>query len=102
MNIQKMMQQAQQAQTQMMKAQEDLANETVEASAGGGMVKVTMTGAQELVSITIDPAAVDPAEVDLLEDMVTAAINEAMRCARELANSKMQAITGGLDIPGLM
>lgn len=102
MNIQKMMKQAQQAQAQMMKVQDDLAGEIVEASAGGGMVKVTMTGAQELRSLKIDPAAVDPEDVELLEDMIMAAINEATKSASELANSKMSSVTGGLNIPGIM
>jgi len=102
MNMQKMIKQAQQAQAQMMQMQEDLANESVEASTGGGMVKVTMSGAQELLSIKIDPEALDPQEVEILEDMVLAAVNEATRLAGELANSKMAAITGGMDIPGLM
>jgi len=102
MNMQKMIKQAQQAQAQMMQMQEDLANETVEASAGGGMVKVTMSGAQELTGIKIDPVAIDADDVELLEDMILAAINEATRSASELANSKMSAITGGMDIPGLM
>jgi DNA-binding YbaB/EbfC family protein len=102
MNIQKMMKQAQEAQAQMVKMQDELASEIVQASAGGGMVKVEMTGAQELASIKIDPAALDPDDVELLEDMILAAINEAARSATELANSKMQAITGGMNIPGLM
>ncbi|MBK5211546.1 MAG: YbaB/EbfC family nucleoid-associated protein [Coriobacteriia bacterium] len=102
MNIQKIMQQAQQAQAQMAKVQEELATETFEASAGGGMVKVTITGDQSVQSVKIDPAAVDPEEVEILEDMVVAAINEAMRVASEKAAAKMQAVTGGLNIPGLM
>lgn len=102
MNIQKMMKQAQQMQAQMAKVQEELADETVEASAGGGTVKVVMTGDLQLRSIQIDPAAVDPDDVELLQDMVTAAVNEAMRAAQELASRKMQAVTGGLSIPGLM
>ncbi|MDR1775236.1 MAG: YbaB/EbfC family nucleoid-associated protein [Actinomycetes bacterium] len=99
MNIQKLMKQAQQAQAQMMAAQAEIANQTVEASAGGGMVKVTMSGDQQLKSVKIDPAAVDPADVELLEDMVLAAVNEAARSAAELANSRMESITGGLNLP---
>ena len=102
MNIQKIMKQAQQAQAQMAKVQEELAAETFEASAGGGMVKVTITGDQAVQSVKIDPAAVDPEEVEILEDMIVAAINEAMRVASEKAAAKMQAVTGGLNIPGLM
>jgi len=102
MDMQKMIKQAQQAQAQMVAMQDELATETVDASAGGGMVKVTMTGAQELVSVKIDPEALDPEDVELLEDMIVAAVNEAARSAGELANVKMQAITGGMNIPGLM
>ncbi|MDR1412331.1 MAG: YbaB/EbfC family nucleoid-associated protein [Actinomycetes bacterium] len=99
MNLQKLMKQAQQAQAQMLATQEELANETVQASAGGGMVTVTMTGAQQLTGITIDPAAVDPAEVELLEDMVLAAVNEASRAASDLAASKRDSVTGGMNLP---
>ncbi|MCL2818277.1 MAG: YbaB/EbfC family nucleoid-associated protein [Actinomycetia bacterium] len=102
MDIQKMMKQAQEAQTKMVALQEELANETIEASAGGGMVKATMTGAYELTSIKIDPSAVDTSDIELLEDMVVAAVNEAFRSAAELANSRMAEITGGMNIPGLM
>jgi hypothetical protein len=102
MNIQKMMKQAQQMQAQMAKVQEELADETVEASAGGGTVKVVMTGAMDVRSIEIDPSAVDPEDVELLQDMVTAAVNEAVRAAQALAERKMQAVTGGMSIPGLM
>jgi DNA-binding YbaB/EbfC family protein len=100
MNIQKLMKQAQQAQAQMAAAQAELADAEVSASAGGGMVKVTMTGDQQLKSVHIDPDAVDPQEVDLLEDMVLAAVNEAARAAADLAARKMDAVTGGLNIPG--
>lgn len=101
MNIQKLMKQAQQAQAQMTKVQEELAAESFEASAGGGMVKVVMTGDQTLQSIKIDPAALDPEDIELLEDMIVAAFNEAARTASEKAAAKMQAVTGGLNIPGL-
>lgn len=100
MNIQKLMKQAQQAQAQMAKVQEELAAESFEASAGGGMVKVTMKGDQTVESIKIDPAALDPEDVELLEDMIVAALNEATRISSEKAQAKMQAITGGLNIPG--
>lgn len=102
MNFQKMMKQAQQMQTKMAAVQEELKSETVEASAGGGTVKVVLTGDMQLKSVKIDPSAVDPADVELLEDMVTAAVNEAIRSAQELANQKMSAVTGGVNIPGLM
>jgi DNA-binding YbaB/EbfC family protein len=101
-NFGKMMKQVQQAQAKMAAAQEELKNEQVEASAGGGMVRVVMTGDMQVKSVHIDPAAIDPDDVDLLQDMVTAALNEAIRSAQELANQKMSAITGGINIPGLM
>lgn len=102
MNFGKMMKQAQQMQAKMAQVQEELKNETVEASAGGGMVKVVMTGDMQVKSVVIDPAAVDPEDVELLSDMVTAAVNEAVRSTQELGQRKMSAVTGGLDIPGLM
>ena len=103
-NMNQLLKQAQQMQAEMAKAQEQLKNEIVEASAGGGMVKVTMTGDMQLRQITIDPAAVDPEDVELLQDMVTAAVNEAMRSAQELASSRMGGIAGlggGGGLPGL-
>ncbi len=100
-NYQKMMKQVQKMQADMAKAQEDLAVETVEASAGGGMVKVQVTGALELTSVKIDPGAVDPGDVEMLEDMIMAAANEALRSAQELANRRLGGITSGLNIPGL-
>lgn len=96
------MKQAQQMQTKMAQIQEELKEEFVEASAGGGMVKVTISGAMEVSQITIDPAAVDPEDVELLQGMVTAAVNEAVRSAQELAGQRMAAVTGGMNIPGLM
>ena len=89
--------QAQQMQADMAKAQEDLKNETVEATVGGGMVSVKMSGDLELQEIKIDPEAVDPEDVDMLQDMVLAAVNEAIRSAQELAASKMNAAAGGLE-----
>ncbi len=100
-NYQKMMKQVQKMQADMAKIQEDLANEVVEASAGGGMVTVQVTGSVEIKSIKIDPAAVDPDDVEMLEDMIMAATNEALRSAQELANKKLGGITAGLNIPGL-
>ena len=93
--------QAQQMQAEMLKAQENLKNEAVEATVGGGMVSVKMTGDLELQEIKIDPAAVDPEDVDMLQDMVLAAVNEAIRSAQELAASKMNQVTGGLGDLGL-
>jgi nucleoid-associated protein EbfC len=100
-NMQQMLKQVQKMQHDMELAQEQLAEETVEASAGGGMVTVTVSGALELRSVKIDPEAVDPEDVDMLCDLVLAATNEALRLAQELAASKMGAVTGGLD-PGAL
>jgi nucleoid-associated protein EbfC len=103
-NINQMMQQVQQMQAQVMKAQEGLKDEIVEASAGGGMVTVKVSGALELKELRIDPEAVDPEDVELLQDMVLAAVNEALRSAQELAASKMDQAAGGLGglgLPGL-
>jgi len=100
-NYQKMMKQVQKMQADMAKAQEDLAKEIVEASAGGGMVTVRVTGALELVSIKIDPAAVDPEDVEMLEDLVLAATNEALRTAQDLGAQRLGGLTAGLNIPGL-
>ncbi len=88
-------------QQQMQQAQEELARETVTASAGGGAVKATMTGGLELVSIEIDPDVVDPEDVEMLQDMVQAAVNEAIRAAQELAANKMSGLTGGMDLGSL-
>jgi nucleoid-associated protein EbfC len=103
-DMSQMLRQVQQMQAEVMKAQEQLKNEVVEASAGGGMVTVKMTGDLELKEIRIDPGAVDPEDVELLQDMVQAAVNEAIRSAQELAASKMGQATGGLGglgLPGL-
>jgi nucleoid-associated protein EbfC len=99
-NLNQMMRQVQQMQAEMMKAQEELKNEVVEASAGGGMVTVKISGDLELKELRIDPEAVDPEDVELLQDMVQAAVNEAIRSAQELAANKMGAATGGLAGPG--
>jgi DNA-binding YbaB/EbfC family protein len=99
-NMNQMLRQVQKMQADMMKAQEELKNEVVEASAGGGMVTVKISGDLELRELTIDPEAVDPEDVDMLQDMVQAAVNEAIRSAQELAASKMGAATGGLGGPG--
>jgi len=101
----KLLQQAQQMQAQMEQAQEELAHETVEASAGGGMVTVKATGAGDLVEIKIDPKAIDPDDPEMLADMVLAAVNEAMRSAHSLAESKLGGLAGGalggLGLPGM-
>ena len=99
-NMNAMMKQVQKMQADMVKAQEELKNEIVEASAGGGMVSVKITGDLELREVRIDPEAVDPDDVEMLQDMVQAATNEAIRSAQELAASKMNAAAGGLAGPG--
>lgn len=104
MNMQLMMKQARKMQEQLAQAQEDLKKVTVDASAGGGMVKVTVNGDMELQSITIDPAALDPDDVEMLQDMIAAAVNEAVRGVNETANKRMSSVTGGLsgmNIPGM-
>jgi DNA-binding YbaB/EbfC family protein len=97
-----MMQQAQKIQAQLLKAQEELAALTVEASSGGGAVKVTMNGQQQLQSVKIAPEVVNPEDVEMLEDMVLTAVKEAQAMAQEAAARKMGGLTGGLKIPGLM
>jgi DNA-binding YbaB/EbfC family protein len=97
-----MIQQAQKLQQQLLKAQEDLANLTVEASAGGGAVKVTMSGQQKILSVKISPEAVNPQDVEMLEDLVLGAVSEALAKSQEAAAKMMGGLTGGLKIPGLM
>ena len=101
-NLQQMLQQAQQMQEEMMKAQETLKDERVDASAGGGMVRVVATGHGRLESIEIDRDAVDPEDVELLQDMVLAAANEALRAADELRETKMGGASGGIDAASAM
>ena len=101
-DINALMKQAQQMQADMMEAQEKLKDEVVEASAGGGMVKVKMGGDMTLREIVIDPEAIDPEDAEMLQEMVQAAVNEGLRAAQELASSKMGGITGGLGgLPGM-
>jgi len=97
----KMMQQVQKMQADMQQAQEELAKETVTASAGGGAVKVTVTGGLEVVSVEIDPEVVDPEDVEMLQDMVLAATNEAVNSSQEMASKRLGGITGGLGDMGL-
>ena len=97
-NLQRM---AQQMQQEMLRIEDELAAATVDGSAGGGVVSATVTGKQELVSVTIDPSAVDASDLEMLQDLVVAAVNDALRASRELAEQKMAAVTGGLRIPGL-
>lgn len=104
MDMNKMFQQVQQMQAEMAKAQEELANETVEASVGGGMVTVKATGAGEIVEIKISPEAIDPDDPESLEDLVLAGVNEALRNAQSLMQSKLGGAMGGLHglgLPGL-
>src|SRR3979411_1815077 len=100
-NMQQMLQQVQKMQKEMAAAQEELKNEVVEASAGGGMVTVKVSGDLEVKSVTIDPSAVDPEDVEILSDMVLAAVNEGLRMAQELAARKLGGAPGGLDLGGL-
>lgn len=97
-NLQRM---ALQMQQEMARVQTELETVTVEGSAGGGVVRATVTGKQELVGLVIDPSAVDPQDVEMLQDLVMTAINDALRASRELAEQKMGAVTAGLRIPGL-
>lgn len=92
----------QQMQSRLAKIQEELGNETVEGTAGGGAVKIQMTGHQKVQSVTFDPEVVDPEDVEMLQDLVAAAINEAVAKSQEMAGQRLGAITGGLKIPGLM
>lgn len=101
MNMQEMMKQARKMQEQLAAAQESMKDVTVDASAGGGMVKASVNGDLELVSVTIGPDALDPEDVDLLQDMIVAAVNEAIRGVSEVASKQMSSITGGLNIPGM-
>ena len=92
----------QQMQNRIQKMQQELEETTVEGTAGGGAVKVSVNGLRAVQAVKIDPAAVDPEDIEMLEDMVLAAIQEAMKSAEDLASQKMGAITGGINIPGLM
>jgi DNA-binding YbaB/EbfC family protein len=100
-NMGKMMKQVQKMQADMAKLQEELVNRTVEASAGGGVIKVVASGKQEILSIQINPEAVDPDDVEMLQDMIMAAVNEALRQSQDMVSQEMSKITGGMNIPGL-
>ena len=97
-----LLKQAQEMQARMAKIQEELANKTVQGSAGGGMVQVTVNGQLNLTAVQIEPSVVNSSEKEMLEDLILAAVNDGMRKARELASSEMSKLTGGLKIPGLM
>ena len=100
-NMNQMLKQAQKMQEQMVKMQEEIENKTFEATAGGGAVKAVINGKKELVELTIDPDAVDPEDVEMLQDMIIAAVNEGIRNAEETSAGEMSKLTGGLNIPGL-
>lgn len=101
-NMNAMMKQAQKMQMELARAQEEIQDMTFEATAGGGMVKAVAKGDNTLVSLTIDPEAVDPEDVEMLQDMITAAVNEALRGVSEMGTQRINAATGGMNIPGLM
>jgi hypothetical protein len=96
------MKQAQKLQGKMLKLQEELAERTVETTAGGGMVKVVANGRQQIVSITIEKEVVDPEDVDMLQDLVMAAVNDALTKSQEMVSEEMSKLTGGLSLPGFM
>jgi len=100
MNMNNLMKQAQKMQKQMEKMQEDLDSKTIEVTAGGGAIKITITGKKEIKEIKIKPEVVDPDDIEMLEDLVLSAVNEAIRQAEEISSSEMNKITGGLNIPG--
>ena len=102
MDMKKMMKQAQKMQMELARAQEEIKDMTFEASAGGGMVKAVARGDMSIVSITIDPEAVDPEDVEMLQDTVTAAVNEALRGVSDMSSARINSATGGMNIPGLM
>ncbi|SHI12250.1 YbaB/EbfC family nucleoid-associated protein [Desulfofustis glycolicus] len=101
MDLSSIMQQARDMQAKMAKIQEELASKVVTGSAGGGMVNVEVTGKGELISISIEPELIDPAERVMLQDLVAAAVNDALRSARDLAKQEMTSLTGGIQIPGV-
>lgn len=100
-NMNNLMKQAKKMQEQMLKMQEELEEKTVEASAGGGVVTVIANGKKEIIEINIDPSVVDPDDVEMLQDLVMAAANEALRMAEEMVQSEMGKITGGMGLPGM-
>jgi len=100
-NMQSLMKQAQKMQEKMQKAQEEMKDKTIEATVGGGIVKVVFNGAQEMVSIEINKDAVDPDDVETLQDLVLSAVNAGLTKSKEMAQEEMGAITGGMNIPGM-
>ena len=101
MDMKKMMKQAQKMQLELARAQEEIKDMDYEASAGGGMVKVVAMGDMSIKSIEIDPEAIDPEDVEMLQDMVLAAVNEALRGVAEASSARLNAVTGGMNLPGL-
>lgn len=101
MNIGQIAKMAQQMQSQMAQVQEELREATLEATAGGGAVRVVITGAQEIRSIEIDPGAIDPDEVEMLQDLIMAAVNDAIARSKELERERMTSVAGGMGLPGL-
>jgi DNA-binding YbaB/EbfC family protein len=101
-NFGNMMKQAQKLQTKMLEMQEELGNRTVTAQVGGGMVEVVANGRQEILSLRIDPEVVNPADTEMLQDLILAAVNEALNRSREMVSAEMAKLTGGFKIPGLM
>lgn len=101
-DMRQLMKQAQQMQEQLAAAQEELASLTFEGTAGGGVVTATVSGAQELQSVAIDPSVVDPEDVEMLQDLVVAAVNQAMKNAAEAAGDQLGGLTGGMDLGGLL
>jgi len=100
-NMNSMMKQAQNLQKKMMKTQAELATKTIEASSGGGMVKVVANGAQKIESIVMEKEVVDPDDIEMLQDLILAAVNDALNKSQEMVSSEMSKLTGGLNIPGL-
>ena len=101
-NMGKMMKQAQQLQNKMEKLQEEMADKTIEASAGGGMVKAVANGRQQIVSVSIEKEVVDPEDVEMLQDLIVAAVNDALSQSQQMVSDEMSKLTGGMNIPGLM
>ncbi len=100
-NMSSMMKQAQKLQKKMLKTQEELAKKTVEASAGGGMVKVIANGGQKIESIVLEKEVVDPEDIEMLQDLVMAAVNDALKKSQDMVSAEMGKLTGGLNIPGM-
>ncbi len=101
-NMANMMKQAQKLQAKMMRLQEEMADKTVESASGGGMVKVVANGRQQIVSVSIEKEVVDPDDVDMLQDLVLAAVNDALAKSQEMVTAEMSKLTGGMNIPGMM